>query len=96
MKPISLIDKKFNDSLNLPGSKSITLRDAMLASLTKGQSELLYPADCDDFFQIRAAPIELGITIMHNKPELVLITGNGGHFRAGSLFLHSGLSGTAV
>ena len=42
------------------------------------------------------ALIQLGITIRHKKPESVLITGNRGHFRAGPVALHTGLSGTAA
>ena len=54
---------KFNVALSLPGSKSITLRDAVLASLAQGQSLLEFPADCDDFSRISEALIQLGIAM---------------------------------
>jgi 3-phosphoshikimate 1-carboxyvinyltransferase len=96
MKHVDLLKGQFNASLNLPGSKSITLRDAVLASLAQGQSSLEFPADCDDFSWISQALIELGITVHRNQPESVLIEGTGGHFRDGSVTLQAGLSGTAA
>ena len=38
MKDVSTLNKQFKVSLDLPGSKSITLRDAVLASLAHGKS----------------------------------------------------------
>jgi 3-phosphoshikimate 1-carboxyvinyltransferase len=96
MKHVDLFKGQFNASLNLPGSKSITLRDAVLASLAQGQSMLEFPADCDDFSRISQALIELGITVRRNQPESVLINGVAGHFHAGSVSLQAGLSGTTA
>jgi 3-phosphoshikimate 1-carboxyvinyltransferase len=96
MKHVDQIKRQFNVSLGLPGSKSITLRDAVLASLAEGQSTLEFPADCDDFSRISEALIELGITIDRDEPQCVRITGTGGRFRTGPVSLQAGLSGTAA
>jgi 3-phosphoshikimate 1-carboxyvinyltransferase len=96
MKQIDVLRGKFNVALNLPGSKSITLRDAVLASLAQGQSLLEFPADCDDFSRISEALIQLGVTVCQVEPESVSIVGAGGQFRRGSVLLDAGLSGTAA
>ena len=96
MKHVDLIKREFNVSLGLPGSKSITLRDAVLASLAQGQSTLAFPAECDDFSRISEALVELGITIDRTEPQYVRIAGTGGHFRNGPVSLQAGLSGTAA
>jgi 3-phosphoshikimate 1-carboxyvinyltransferase len=96
MKQIDILTKPFHFSLNLPGSKSITLRDTVLASLAQGQSKLDFPAECDDFSRISQALVELGISICQDGPESLLITGTGGIFRSGIARLEAGLSGTAA
>ena len=96
MKHVDVLKKQFRVSLNLPGSKSITLRDAVLASLAQGQSLLEFPAECDDFSRISEALVELGVTIRRVEPELVSILGTGGLFRPGPVLLNAGLSGTAA
>ena len=96
MKQIDILTQPFQISLNLPGSKSITLRNTVLASLAKGQSKLEFPAECDDFSRILQALVELGISIRHDGSESVLITGTGGIFRSGLAHLKAGLSGTAA
>ena len=96
MKPIGIINEAFDVSLNLPGSKSITLRDTVLASLARGESELRYPAACDDFSRITEALIALGVSIRPKEPLSVLITGTGGLFRPGMVSLQAGLSGTTA
>jgi 3-phosphoshikimate 1-carboxyvinyltransferase len=96
MKRVDLIKNQFNVSLGLPGSKSITLRDAVLASLAEGESVLEFPADCDDFSRISEALVELGITIDRHELRRVRIVGKGGVFRTGQMSLQAGLSGTAA
>jgi 3-phosphoshikimate 1-carboxyvinyltransferase len=96
MKSIRIIKDAFNVSLNLPGSKSITLRDAILASLAIGESELRAPAQCDDYSRISEALIALGVSLRCENANSVFITGAGGHFRAGALTLQAGLSGAAA
>jgi len=96
MKQVDILTRPFQVSLNLPGSKSITLRDTVLASLARGQSRLEFPAECDDFSRISQALVELGIAIRQDGPARVLITGGGGNFRPGPTRLEAGLSGTAA
>jgi 3-phosphoshikimate 1-carboxyvinyltransferase len=96
MKCVDLLEPHFRVSLNLPGSKSISLRDIVLASLAQGPSVLEMPAECDDFSQMSDALVQLGITIRRDTPELVTIVGTGGSFRMGSVLLNAGLSGAAA
>jgi 3-phosphoshikimate 1-carboxyvinyltransferase len=96
MKHVDVLKKQLRVSLNLPGSKSITLRDAVLASLAEGQSLLESPAECDDFSRISEALVQLGVTIRRVEPELVSILGTGGLFLPGPVLLNAGLSGTAA
>jgi 3-phosphoshikimate 1-carboxyvinyltransferase len=96
MKQIEMVSGKFNVALSLPGSKSITLRDAVLASLAQGQSVLESPADCDDFSRISEALIQLGVAMNRGADDSVSILGTGGRFSSGPVLLDAGLSGTAA
>ena len=96
MKPIEMLTGEFNVALSLPGSKSITLRDAVLASLAQGQSVLEFPADCDDFSRISQALIQLGVAMSRGADGSVSILGKGGRFSSGPVLLDAGLSGTAA
>jgi 3-phosphoshikimate 1-carboxyvinyltransferase len=96
MKHIQTIKAPFAVSLRLPSSKSITLRDAVLASLANGPSILEFPAECDDFSRMAHALVELGIEISQLGAEKLQIAGTGGRFRPGSVQLEAGLSGTAA
>ena len=96
MQKVNKLTGSFDVSLNLPGSKSITMRDVVLASLAQGQSTLEFPAECDDFSRISQALIKLGIAIHQDECQTVYITGTGGHFRDGPILLEAGLSGTAA
>jgi 3-phosphoshikimate 1-carboxyvinyltransferase len=96
MKHVVVLEQAFNISLELPGSKSITLRDAVLASLAPGESLLESPAECDDFQRILEALAELGVAFRHFKPATISIVGAGGLFVPGRLFLNAGLSGAAA
>ncbi len=75
MKQVDAIENHFNVSLNLPGSKSITLRDTVLATLGPWPSLLEFPADCDDFSRISEALIQLGATISPGRIRLRLNCG---------------------
>ena len=96
MKQVDVLNGKFDVALSLPGSKSITLRDAVLASLARGQSVLEFPADCDDFSRISQALTELGIAMSSGADGSMSILGMGGRFRSGAVLLDAGLSGTAA
>jgi 3-phosphoshikimate 1-carboxyvinyltransferase len=96
MKLIEVLNGEFNVTLSLPGSKSITLRDAVLASLAQGQSLLEFPADCDDFLRISEALFRLGVPMIPGAHGSVSILGSGGHFCSGPVLLDAGLSGTTA
>ena len=53
MKTVSKIKTTFNVSINLPGSKLLTLRDSVLAALAIGTSEIRHPDECDDFWEMK-------------------------------------------
>lgn len=45
---VKKLQKKFSVEMNVPGSKSLTLRDLSLAALVADTSIIRYPADCND------------------------------------------------
>lgn len=96
MRHVDALKGQFRLALNLPGSKSITLRDAVLASLAQGLSLLEFPAKCNDFSRISDALTKLGVRVWQTNAESISIAGTGGNFHVGPVVLHAGLSGTAT
>jgi len=94
-KTIKRIEHPFRQSLHLPGSKSITLRDFVLASLADGTSEVAYPGICDDTLRMEQALKQLGIPIESDKTSK-RIQGQGGTFTTGKVQLHLGLSAAST
>ena len=94
-KSIKRIERPFQQSLHLPGSKSITLRDFVLASLTNGTSRVAYPGICDDTLRMEKALTQLGIPIQTDQNTKV-IQGQGGSFATGEIALHLGLSAAST
>lgn len=82
--------------VRLPGSKSLTNRALLLASLAQGRSLLENVLDCDDSRHLAEAIAALGVAVQWNKDQRrILVTGAGGPFpvREGRFFL--GNAGTA-
>ncbi|MEA2065312.1 MAG: 3-phosphoshikimate 1-carboxyvinyltransferase [Patescibacteria group bacterium] len=94
-KEILKIENKINAEIFLPGSKSMTLRNFVLASLANGESEILRPAECDDADRILEALKELGIKIEKINNGL-RIYGQGGKFAIGAKKLYLGGSGVST
>ncbi len=94
-RQVDRIQQPFQTSLYLPGSKSITLRDYVLAALAKGTSHIHYPGICDDTFRMEDSLQRLGIDVI-SKETSKSIKGQGGVFAAGEIHLHLGLSAAST
>lgn len=94
---INTIRNSINHNVVLPGSKSITLRNLVLASLAEGTTEIDAPCDCDDTREMVDCLGELGIAIQASDNYLrMTVEGRGGRFAAGPVSLGLGLSGTTA
>ncbi|MCY3711779.1 MAG: 3-phosphoshikimate 1-carboxyvinyltransferase [Gemmatimonadetes bacterium] len=86
-----------NHNIVLPGSKSITLRNLVLASLAEGTTEIDAPCDCDDTREMVECLGELGIDIQASDDyRRLTVEGRGGRFTEGPVILNLGLSGTSA
>ncbi len=94
---VSTIRNKFNLSIVLPGSKSITLRNLVLAALAEGTTEITAPCDCDDTREMVECLVRLGIPIDADADySCLMVEGQGGRFVEGPVTLDLGLSGTSA
>ncbi len=83
--------------MDLPGSKSITLRNLVLAALAEGTTEIAAPCDCDDTREMVECLGSLGVSIeTSNDYRRISVDGTGGHFSEGPITLGLGLSGTSA
>ena len=73
LKPISITESE----IVIPGSKSVTHRALIAASLARGNSMLKDCLICEDTLYTLKALRELGIQISVNEPD-VLVNGTGG------------------
>ncbi|MCY3555052.1 MAG: 3-phosphoshikimate 1-carboxyvinyltransferase [Gemmatimonadetes bacterium] len=94
---INTIRNSIDHSIALPGSKSITLRNLVLASLAEGTTEIDAPCDCDDTREMVECLGELGIAIQASDDyRRMAVEGRGGRFAEGPVSLDLGLSGTSA
>jgi 3-phosphoshikimate 1-carboxyvinyltransferase len=96
IKEIKKLEKPFNLSVNLPGSKSITLRDYILASLADGESKISFPGVCDDTYRMEDSLKRLGVQMNRDGDSLLFIRGNNGKFKTNDVDLNIGLSATST
>ena len=83
--------------MNLPGSKSITLRNLVLAALAEGTTEIITPCDCDDTREMVESLERLGVSIETSDDyRRISVEGRGGRFSKGPITLGLGLSGTSA
>lgn len=82
--------------LDLPGSKSISLRTLVLAALAEGTSFISGLAECDDVDELAGALRTLGVDVVVSADGAYSVTGTGGRFTEGALKLQLGLSGTST
>ena len=94
---INTISNKLNLNMNLPGSKSITLRNLVLAALAEGTTEIITPCDCDDTREMVECLGRLGVSIETSDDyQRISVEGRGGRFSKGPITLGLGLSGTSA
>ena len=83
-----------NTTLKVPGSKSLTQRALVAASLADGVSRILDPLESEDTQYSSAALMQMGVK-MEKGAEWV-ITGNGGKIAESDKPLFLGNNGTAT
>jgi 3-phosphoshikimate 1-carboxyvinyltransferase len=83
-------------TIRLPGSKSITNRALLMASLARGSTTLRNPLDCDDSRYLTQALLRLGVGVKPSDDGSVIVIGAGGPYavREGEFLL--GNAGTAL
>ncbi|NIA08857.1 MAG: 3-phosphoshikimate 1-carboxyvinyltransferase, partial [Nitrospiraceae bacterium] len=81
--------------VKVPGSKSITQRALIIASLAAGESELRGPLDSEDTQILRNALRSLGIPIQDGGPDWT-VGGQGGRILPTSQALYLGNNGTGM
>ncbi|MCR6476509.1 3-phosphoshikimate 1-carboxyvinyltransferase [Variovorax sp. ZS18.2.2] len=91
-----LADAPRDFSMDLPGSKSISLRTLVLASLATGTSRITGLANCDDIDELTSALRTLGVGMAVSEDGTYTVTGTGGKFATGQLNVQLGLSGTST
>lgn len=91
---VERIQKEFDVALNLPGSKSMTLRHFLLAGLADGQSVIRSWGICDDTKRMIEALEALGVSV-RVLPDEVIIDGCGGSFTPHSRSVFLGGSGVS-
>ncbi|SHE80128.1 3-phosphoshikimate 1-carboxyvinyltransferase [Seinonella peptonophila] len=92
---VQKIEKPFQISMNLPGSKSVTLRNYLLAALADGTSYISAPGLCDDTDRMEDSLQRLGVKIDTVNGEKI-IQGQNGHFAEGEIGLELGLSAAST
>lgn len=94
---INTISNNVDFNIELPGSKSITLRNLVLAALADGTTEIATPCDCDDTREMVECLGDLGIAIKTSEDyRRMTVKGRGGGFTEGAVALNLGLSGTSA
>jgi len=86
-----------NASVQIPGSKSITNRALLIASLAEGASRLIAPLHSEDTHYMRQALVDLGASIEVTDSSDIEVVGLGGRLSAPSRTpLFVGNSGTTI
>ncbi len=96
-KVIEILQPKTNlrARVRVPGSKSITQRVLVIASLADGESELEGPLDSEDTLLLRNSLRLLGIPIQDRGPDWT-VGGQGGRILPTSQALYLGNNGTGI
>jgi 3-phosphoshikimate 1-carboxyvinyltransferase len=85
--------RQLDATVTIPGSKSCTARALVMAALTRGESTLVEPADCDDTDYLAEGLRGLGLAVEKHAAELVV---HGKSFVPPTKPLFLGNSGTAM
>ena len=84
-------------AIQLPGSKSLSNRYLLLASLSQGRTELVDLLDSDDIRAMKGALLQLGVGLEQVSENALRVDGIGGAgFRSPSAPLNLGNAGTAM
>jgi 3-phosphoshikimate 1-carboxyvinyltransferase len=83
-------------TVRLPGSKSITNRALLMASLARGSTTLRNPLDCDDSRYLTGALARLGVEVKPFADGSVIILGAGGPYAVREGDFQLGNAGTAL
>jgi 3-phosphoshikimate 1-carboxyvinyltransferase len=94
LRKVGRINKEFDIALNLPGSKSMTLRHFLLAGLAHGQSIIRSWGICDDTNRMIEALKNLGVSVQVSS-DAVIIDGSGGSFSPNGRSMFLGGSGVS-
>ncbi len=92
IKPLDHI----NATISVPGSKSITQRALIAASLAAGESTLLTPLASEDTAYTSAALKSMGVTVIAESAEQWKINGAGGKIQVPPKDIFLGNNGTAT
>ncbi len=97
MKILEIIplEKSIKAEINMPGSKSLTNRALIIASIANGVSILKNVSKSADSEVLVQALKKLGVTIIKNAHEIKII-GNGGNFKSTNCQINVGEAGTAM
>lgn len=93
---VNRIDAPFSIDMNLPGSKSITLRDLSLAALGNGTSVIRFPGVCDDSARMVDSLRKLGIKVDTTSEDAWVVEGRGGLFDKGTIEINVGQSAAST
>lgn len=88
--------KRAQGSIILPGSKSISNRALLLASLSSGTTTLKNLLDADDTQVMRNALRQLGLSVIDQPNHVCVVEGCNGHFPVRDADLFMGNAGTAI
>jgi 3-phosphoshikimate 1-carboxyvinyltransferase len=92
---VSIRPAKLQGSINIPASKSHTIRALILATLAAGESHLLYPLASADTIACVEACRQFGATIIQNENEW-LVKGTGGKLQPALDVVNVANSGTTL
>jgi 3-phosphoshikimate 1-carboxyvinyltransferase len=92
IQPVPSVDV----ALNVPGSKSLTQRALIAASLASGESRLYGPLVSEDTEYSSRALVQLGVSIDQSDPGSWIIQGNSGLVRPSDGTIYLGNNGTAT
>jgi len=94
---ITPLTKPIDADITVPGSKSLTNRALVIASLAKGKSRLTGALFSDDTGYMHRALEKLGVNIEADEKQCeYVVCGNGGQIFAPSAELYIGNAGTAA
>lgn len=93
---VEKIGRPFKIELNMPGSKSITIRDLALSALANGTSVIRSAGVCDDTFRMVDSLRRMGIRIDAEEDDILRIYGSNGRLSDSAVELHVGQSATST